>query len=130
MPTKRVSISSFKVAIGAEGRFIAEIKKNKVSFLRLVKAYRTNEVYEYRKGEYDKLIELIKPSVIIFDIFNSTDFVSLYPKNNEIKICFFSPMPSTYRVGDYPSVSEGFWMKNIKKNEVQKLNKLSLKTFF
>ncbi|MFY7908435.1 MAG: glycosyltransferase [Emticicia sp.] len=126
---KAYIISSFKVAIGAEGRVITEIKKDKVSFLRLVKAYRTNEVYEYRKGEYNKLIELIKPSVIILDIFNSTDFISLYHKHHEIKICLFNPMPSTYRVGDYPIVSEGFLIKSNRKNENQELNKFSIKGF-
>jgi len=123
-------ISSYKVAIGLEGRYITEIRKEKISILRLIKVYLANEVNEYRKQEYNTLIELIKPNVIILDIFNSTDFISLYPKNNEIKICLFNPMLSTYQVDDYPTVSESFWMRNIKKKEIQNSNKLSVKTFF
>jgi UDP-glucoronosyl and UDP-glucosyl transferase len=118
-----IQISGFKAGIGQEANYI-QSKGEKVSFFRLVKSYLSQELYHNRKKELEDLIQQIKPSVIVMDIFNGTDFWVLYPHHQTIKLWFFNPMPSTYRVGNYPIVSEGFWFK-VKPASTQKKEKRS-----
>jgi hypothetical protein len=117
-----VNISGYKVGIGQEANYI-QSKGEKVSFFRVVKSYLSQEIYWHRKKELDNLIEQLKPSVIVMDIFNSTDFWVLYPHHQTIKLWFFNPMPSTYRVENYPIVSEGFWFKDKPVNSPKKEKK-------
>jgi hypothetical protein len=74
-----------------------------------VKAYRTDELYWERKSELDAIIDQLRPTVILIDLFVCTDFWVLNPRRSEFKVLFFNPMPSTYRVGDWPSVAEGYF---------------------
>ena len=62
-----------------------------------------------RKQELDKLLAHLKPAVVIIDIFSSTDFLALYHHRATVRLLFCNPMPSTYRVGGLPVVSEASW---------------------
>ncbi|AEI49435.1 hypothetical protein [Runella slithyformis] len=99
--------SGFRVGYNMEASFLAS-KKQKLSYLRLLKAYLTDELYWERKRELDALIDEIRPSAILIDLFVCTDFWVLNPRRSEFKLLFFNPMPSTYRVQDWPSVSESY----------------------
>lgn len=99
--------SGFRVGYNMEASFLAS-KKQKLSYLRLLKAYRTDELYWERKRELDALIDKVRPSAILIDLFVCTDFWVLNQRRSEFKLLFFNPMPSTYRVQDWPSVSEGY----------------------
>lgn len=112
---RAIIIAGHKAGVGLEARFIQE-KGEKVSFFRLMKSYLTHEIYWKRKKELDELVESLKPDVIIMDVFSSTDFLVLH-HHQHIKLLFFNPMPSTYRVDDYPIVSEGVWLKNVDRTE-------------
>ena len=110
-----IIISGNKAGVGLEARFIQE-QGERVTFFRLMKSYLNHEIYWKRKKELDELVEKLKPDVIIMDVFSSTDFLVLY-HHQHIKLLFFNPMPSTYRVEDYPIVSEGIWLKNMDRTE-------------
>ena len=100
--------SGHRVGYNMELSFLAS-KKQKLSYLRLLKAYRNDELYWERKSELDAIIDQLCPTVIIIDLFVCTDFWVLNPRRREFKLLFFNPMPSTYRVPDWPSVSEGYF---------------------
>ncbi len=99
--------SGHRVGYQMEASFLAS-QKQKPTYWRLLKAYRNDELYWERKRELDALIDEIRPSAILIDLFVCTDFWVLNPRRSEFKILFFNPMPSTYRVQDWPSVSEGY----------------------
>ncbi|MFD2520203.1 glycosyltransferase [Emticicia soli] len=109
---KAVRQSGMKVMFGMESDFIVSEKKAKVSFLRLAKAYKNNELFNYRKKELGKLLEDIKPAGVIIDIFSSTDYLVLKTLRPQLNVVFFNPMLSTYRINGYPIVSEGSWLKS------------------
>ncbi len=99
--------SGFRVGYNMEASFLAS-KKQKPTYWRLLKAYRKDELYWERKRELDALIDEIRPTAIIIDLFVCTDFWVLNPRRSEFKLLFFNPMPSTYRVRDWPSVSDSY----------------------
>ena len=114
--------SGVKAMFNMEGSFIATEKKKKVNFWNLSKAYRKNEVFNYRQKELSHILEEIKPVSVIIDIFSSTDYLVLKSLNPKLNLIFFNPMLSTYRVNGYPIVSEGVWLKNmsIQPNKIKK----------
>lgn len=96
--------SGFRVGYNMEASYLGA-KKQKLSYGRLLKAYRNNELYWERKRELDALIDEIRPTAILIDLFVCTDFWVLNPRRREFKLLFFNPMPSTYRVKNWPIVS-------------------------
>lgn len=104
--------SQFRVMIGMEPSYILSKKKQTVSFWSLVRTYRKNEIFEFRKRELVKLIQNINPQTVIIDIFSSTDYFVLKTINQELNIIFFNPMLSTYKIDGYPTVSDDTWIKN------------------
>jgi hypothetical protein len=103
-------ISVYKVGYGLERAYIRD-KGSKVSIFSLYKCYLFNELYWNRKKEIDNLLEKVKPDIIIVDIFNSTDFIFLYSNSAKHKVFFYNPMPSTYRIEGYPTVSDSVLIK-------------------
>lgn len=59
----------------------------------------TNRLYKDREERIMKLLKDLTPTVVVIDMFSSTDFIILYKycKINQIKICFFQSTLSTYR---------------------------------
>jgi hypothetical protein len=98
-----------------------------LTFWNLSKALWKNEVYQYRKVELDSIIEKLKPKIVIVDIFCSTDFFILHSHINHLKVFFYNPMPSTYKVGNFPLVSETVWSE--KKTILESTIKSKLKQF-
>lgn len=96
--------SGHRVGYNMEASYLGA-KKQKLSYGRLLKAYRNNELYWERKRELDALIDEIRPTAILIDLFACTDFWVLNPRRSEFKLLFFNPMPSTYRVKNWPIVS-------------------------
>jgi hypothetical protein len=101
--------SGYRIGYHMETSFLAS-KKQKPTYWRLLKAYRNDELYWERKRELDALIDEIRPSAILIDLFVCTDFWVLNPRRSEFKLLFFNPMPSTYRVRDWPSVSDSYFI--------------------
>lgn len=104
-------ISSFKIGVGAESRFLIEKKNLKPSFWNICQTIYKKEIELFRKNEYQQIVDEIKPTLIVLDIFNSTDFYILNKYFGQIKVAMFNPMPSTYRIGDFPIVSESAFNK-------------------
>jgi UDP:flavonoid glycosyltransferase YjiC (YdhE family) len=100
--------TSFRVAIGMEGRYLWE-KKKKYSQWEVLKCIRANELYSYRENELAEIVDRIKPEVIFIDIFNSTDILVLYPRYKDIRLIFLNPMLSTYKIQGFPTVDQGKW---------------------
>jgi hypothetical protein len=109
---KTIRHSGVKSMIGMENDFILNEKKEKIGFWNLVKTLINNEIFEFRKKELISIIEQINPKIVFIDIFSSTDYLVLKAINPNLKLFFFNPMLSTYRINGYPIVSEGTWMKN------------------
>jgi UDP:flavonoid glycosyltransferase YjiC (YdhE family) len=105
---RAVRISGYRVGYQMEGRYIAD-QKQTPAYRRLLRAYRTDELYHARQKELYALVDELRPGAVFIDLFVCTDFWVLNPRRNEFKLLFFNPMPSTYRVPGYPGVSEGYW---------------------
>ncbi len=103
--------SPYRALVGMEAKFVEYEKKRKVGFWSIAKAHWNGEVATYRRRELDTLIAQLNPVAIILDIFSSTDYLLLAGRHPTIKLLFFNPMLSTYRVNGYPIVSEATWMK-------------------
>ncbi|MBB6002213.1 glycosyltransferase [Arcicella rosea] len=82
---------------------------NAISFLAATKFYLKNSLFKRRQMELDKIIFEIKPKAIFIDIFSSTDYIVLYKYRKTISLSFFSPMLSTYELGNFPLVTNGEW---------------------
>ena len=102
--------SKYRVGYNMEGRYLAD-QKQPITYRRLLKAYRTDELYHARQKELNAIVDELQPVAIFIDLFVCTDFWVLNPRRDEFKLLFFNPMPSTYRVPGYPSVAEGYWNK-------------------
>lgn len=100
--------TTLRVALGMEPGYLAG-QRRRAGFWPSLRAVRTNEIYWQRKRELDELLARVKPAVVIIDIFSSTDFLVLYPHRATVRLLFCNPMPSTYRVGSLPIVSEANW---------------------
>ena len=103
-----VRTSSFRVALGMEGRYLWE-KKRKNSKWDILKSIRTNELYHYRQNELAEIIDRIKPDIIFIDVFNSTDILVVQSRYKEVSLVFLNPMLSTYAVPGFPTVDQGKW---------------------
>ena len=103
-----VTASTLRVAIGMEPRYLAS-QQRRAGLWPTIRAVCANELYWQRKQELDELLARIKPAVVIIDIFSSTDFLALYHHRATVRLLFCNPMPSTYRVGSLPVVSEASW---------------------
>lgn len=103
--------TSWRVGYQMESRYLAA-QNQKPTYRRLLKAYRTDELYHVRKRELDSIVNELRPDAIIIDLFVCMDFWLLNDRRDEFKLLFFNPMPSTYRVPGYPTVSEGYWHKD------------------
>lgn len=108
-------ISKYKAGYDIEERFIRE-SGEKVSFCRLLKSYLGNILYWNRKKEIDDLLQKVNPEIVIVDIYNSTDFIFLHSYCKKLKVLFFNPMPSTYKIEGYPIVSENNWLRSNEKS--------------
>lgn len=87
---------------------------NVLPFFNTSLFYLRNTIYRRREAEFDKIIEEINPTLIFIDMYCSTDFLVIFNKKRNIKILFFSPMLSTYKIDNYPVLSQAMW------NEVAK----------
>lgn len=58
----------------------------------------TNRMYVQRSRELHRMVDELRPSIILIDVFLSTDFIILYKiaKENKIKICFLQTALSSY----------------------------------
>ncbi|WP_161787142.1 glycosyltransferase [Hymenobacter sp. IS2118] len=86
-----------------------ESQGRSAGFWPVVRAVWTNEIYWQRKLELDALLDQVKPAVVIIDIFSSADFLVLYRYRSTVQLLFCNPMLSTYRVSNFPIVSEASW---------------------
>ncbi|MCF0072694.1 glycosyltransferase [Dyadobacter sp. CY261] len=98
----------FRVATCMEWTFVAK-HKGKTNFKNIAGAYWSNIIYKHRKKTMSALIEAVKPTVVIIDIFNITDYPILFSLHPELKILFYNPMLSTYKANGVPAVNEGNW---------------------
>ena len=112
-------ISKYKVGYGFEEMFIQE-RGQKVSSYTLIKSYLSNELYWNRKKEIDDLLKKVEPDIVIIDVFNNTDFLFLYSNSIKRKVFSYNPMPSTYKVEGYPTVSDNIWIKNVNTTSIDK----------
>ncbi|WP_211220220.1 glycosyltransferase [Rudanella lutea] len=103
---------SFRIGFGMEQNFLRS-KKEKAGFWQVLRSVHRNDVYHHRKQVLDELMNRLLPDVVIIDIFSSTDFLALYEYRLRVRLLFCNPMLSTYRVGNFPVVSEGEWPQSI-----------------
>ena len=102
--------SSIRFFQRSEAVYLSEHLKKKVNWRNMMKVLLKNEVYKYREEELLTTIQNINADTVIIDVYNYTDYLVLKNTPN-LKILFFNPMPSIYKVKDFPQVMEGHWMK-------------------
>jgi UDP:flavonoid glycosyltransferase YjiC (YdhE family) len=103
---RSINITGYKVLLGMEMQFAVTELKVKPTFCNYVKTLKNKDLANFRKKELKTICEKINPKAIFIDIFSSTDFVLLKGLNYTQNLFFFNPMPSTYRVKNYPIVSD------------------------
>jgi glycosyltransferase involved in cell wall biosynthesis len=76
-----------------------EFEKSQDLYLDVLIDKISNRIYEDRKAKLTKIVEDLQPTLILIDMWISTDFIILYPliKKHDIKVAFLQPMLSTYR---------------------------------
>lgn len=108
---KPVMNDHFRIAVGMESEFLRS-KKRSSAFWQVLRSVYTNDVYYHRKQAMDELMNRLQPDLVIIDVFNSTDFLALYTYRSKVGLFFYNPMLSTYRVGNFPIVSESVWPRH------------------
>lgn len=103
---KSINITGYKVLLGMEMQFAVTELKVKPTFRNYIKTLKNKDLANFKKDEFRKICEQVKPKAIFIDIFSSTDYVLLKGLNYTKNLFFFNPMPSTYRVKNYPIVSD------------------------
>jgi UDP:flavonoid glycosyltransferase YjiC (YdhE family) len=99
---------SYRIHMGMEANYLRSLNK-KVSLISLFAALLKRSVFEHRRKELKDLITRLTPQIIFIDIFNSTDLLAVHADFPNIKIAFFNPMLSTYRVKGIPAINERYW---------------------
>ncbi len=108
---KSINITGYKVLLGMEMQYAVTELKMKPTFLNYVKKLKNKDLANFRKNELKTICEKVNPKAIYIDIFSSTDYVLLKGLNYTQNLFFFNPMPSTYRVKNYPIVSDAEFVK-------------------
>ena len=103
---KSINITGYKVLLGMEMQFAVTELKVKPTFRNFIKTLKNKDLASFRKRELKTICENVQPQAIYIDIFSSTDYVLLKGLNYTQNLFFFNPMPSTYRVKNYPIVSD------------------------
>jgi UDP:flavonoid glycosyltransferase YjiC (YdhE family) len=109
---KAIVNSVYRFGAEMENRFIVEHRKQRLTFLNFLVSSLKNETFNFRKNELASVINEIKPSAVIIDIFYGTDYLPLKALDSNIKVIFFNPMPSTYQLDGFPIVSESNWIRD------------------
>jgi UDP:flavonoid glycosyltransferase YjiC (YdhE family) len=117
---KVVGNSNLSFLLETEELFLKEHKGEKASYFKVIKAILSNEIFHFRKQELQRVIDQIQAQIVIIDICGNSDYLILRSLNRKIKLLFFNPMPSTYKVEGFPVSSEGIWLSNGKENEKAK----------
>lgn len=84
---------------------VLSCKSGKRGYFRYLLSIINQEVDKLRKTELREVCDSFNPKAIFIDVFSSTDYILL----NGLKrrnLFFFNPMPSTYRIKDFPVVSQ------------------------
>lgn len=87
---------------------------NDRTFLGFIRDELEMKGFKNHRKVLQKLIENINPSVIIMDIFKGYDFYYLHHHLSKVKVFFFNPMVSTYRVEGFLTVAGKSWIKEEK----------------
>ena len=109
---------------------LSQKKEKKESIIKYVLSEIKIKSFKKRRIILEKIITALNPSIIIIDIFKGSDFFILHDHIDKLKIFFFSPMLSTYRIEDYPTVTgESFETENTSKINILNRN-FNLRLFF
>ncbi len=65
-----------------------------------IRNYTKRVTYKKRRDSLVAIIDEIKPSLVLIDIFSSTDFLILKPIYNDLKFAFFNPMLNTFDLAE------------------------------
>jgi UDP:flavonoid glycosyltransferase YjiC (YdhE family) len=69
------------------------------------------KTFKTRQQALRQLIDKVNPSIVLLDVFSSTDFLILKPLYPHLQFAFFNPMLSTYNHGNMPTVTQGSFEK-------------------
>jgi UDP:flavonoid glycosyltransferase YjiC (YdhE family) len=103
---KSINISRYRVFNNMEMQFAIAELKIKPTFLNYIKTLRNRDLMKFRSNELKNICEKVKPKAIFIDVFISTEYVLLKGINFTQNLFFFNIMPSTYRVKNYPILSD------------------------
>lgn len=80
--------------------------------IKIVNVLLRKEIYKERKKEILLILDRIKPSIVLIDVFSITNYLFFYPFSKHIQICLFSPMLSTRTSPGFPILSDRIWNKD------------------
>ncbi|SFF09284.1 glycosyltransferase [Thermoflexibacter ruber] len=93
-----IELGGFPFGLGFE-QDNREFEKSQDLYLDVLLDKISNRIYEDRKAKLSQIVEDLQPTLILIDMWVSTDFIILYPllQKYSIKVAFLQPMLSTYR---------------------------------
>jgi hypothetical protein len=130
---KFILLNTDRFASGFDPLNVYNLKGGKLSlrfFISTIHNYINKVTYKNRKDSLIKIIDEIQPSLVLIDIFSSTDFLILKPIYNHLQIVFFNPMLNTFdlTVTEKKKRSLGDFIKG--KNKFKQIrNALLIKAF-
>ena len=80
-------------------------KSRKKKYFEYLVSIINQEADKLRKAELKEICDILNPKAIFIDIFSPTDYILLNGLKKK-NLFFFNPMPSTYRIKEFPVVSE------------------------
>jgi len=94
-----VLLNTDRFACGFDPLSIYNKHQGKLSLKFLIDSihnYFKKNTYKKRRDSLTHIIDEIKPSLVLMDIFSSTDFLILKPLYNDLEFAFFNPMLNTF----------------------------------
>jgi hypothetical protein len=96
---KWILLNTDRFACGFDPLNIYNFHGGKLSlkfFIGSIRNYINKGTYKNRRDSLVSIIDEIKPSLVLIDIFSSTDFLILKPIYSHLKIVLFNPMLNTF----------------------------------
>ena len=130
---KWILLNTDRFACGFDPLYVYNLHGGKLSlkfFFSSILNYINKGTYKNRRDCLVSIIDEIMPSLVLIDIFSSTDFLIIKPIYNHLKIALFNPMLNTFDLTETKK-KKSSWGEILQgKNKIKKIrNALLVKAF-
>ncbi len=77
-----------------------------ISFFKFILNVLNSKETIERKNSIIKVLNKVSPEYILIDLFSSNDFINIFRAYDTKKVFFVSPMLSTHKVKDFPTINQ------------------------